>query len=131
MAGYSEDLLQLAQSAVSPIPDGATFHEKLNRMCGDQIAIAPQIKDGLITGIDWRVEGCVIVKASAAYLAQRLLHKNIPEILQFISAFKLSFSDASSDLRSGPLAAVYALPARYKCALLPYEALEDFLRNRH
>lgn len=129
MPTYSEEILRLAERNVVPLVEGAPFTERANELCGDRICVSPEIADGIINTLHWKVDGCAILKASAAYLARSVGGKTPIEALNLISAFRTSFDDEQSEFRSGPLSAVYRLPARYKCALLPWQACEDFLRQ--
>lgn len=128
MPTYSEDILRLAEITPVEIANGAPFAETANRLCGDKIRISLDIKDDTITQVHWHSEGCAILRASAAFLARSLAQKTIPETTELIRAFSESFEQENS-FRQSPLAAVYQLPARYKCALLPWQAAENFLRE--
>ncbi|MCS6971876.1 MAG: iron-sulfur cluster assembly scaffold protein [Turneriella sp.] len=125
---YPQTLLGLAATPANPIPEGITPAQRINRLCGDSASFYCAIEDGTIRGVHWHAEGCLIVRASAAWLAQNLAGKSVQAALDWISDFRNSFLP-NGQRSEHPLAAVYALPARYKCALLPFEACEDFLRQ--
>lgn len=129
MPSYPENLLRLAEVIPAPLPEQAAATELANRLCGDRIALSIKLVDNRIAKMFWQVEGCVIIKASAAYLAHSIDGQEFAAALKWISEFKNSFAPEARRLES-PLAAVYQLPARYKCALLPFEACENFLRER-
>lgn len=129
MPSYPESLLRLAEITPTPIPVGSPTKEIANPLCGDRIAVSAQITDGRVVDFFWQVEGCIILKASAAYLAHSIKGQELALALDWIFAFKNSFAPKAQH-GQGPLAAVYRLPARYKCALLPFEACENFLRER-
>ena len=120
MPTYSEDILRLAEANVLPLAEGEPRVELANRLCGDRIVIGAEIREGRIIDIHWQSEGCAILKASAAYLARTLKGKSLAASFENITGFMRSFE---AD-------AVYNLPARYKCALLPWQACENFLRER-
>lgn len=130
MASYSTALLDLAAHEPVAIPEGARFAERRNPLCGDRIALSPNIEGGIIRGLRWRIEGCAILRASAAYLAEHIRDKRIDECIEYIDAFNRSFTEDAfrKKFSESALAPVYELPARFKCALLPWVALEDFLR---
>lgn len=129
MPTYSDELLRLAEVDPTPIPEGAAVVERANRLCGDRVLVSPDIQDKTIISLRWHAEGCAILKAAAAYLARGIRGKDIESALAWITEFKESFSSEAEHL-PGAMAAVYKLPARYRCALLPFEACEDFLRQR-
>jgi nitrogen fixation NifU-like protein len=126
MPTYSDDILRLAETTPIDIAAGAPVAEAANRLCGDKVKVSLDTRGDLITQVHWHVEGCAILRASAAYLARSLTEKTIPESAEIIRSFSESF-ELENSFRQGPLAAVYKLPARYKCALLPWQAAKDFL----
>jgi|JI8StandDraft_1071087.scaffolds.fasta_scaffold37192_2 nitrogen fixation NifU-like protein len=130
MPTYSEDILRLAEANVIPLVTGEPRFELANRLCGDRITIGADIRQGCVHEIHWQIEGCAILKASAAHLARTLRGNSLAEGLENISAFMRSFEAGGVASPQGPMAAVYSLPARYKCALLPWQACENFLRER-
>jgi nitrogen fixation NifU-like protein len=129
MPTYSDELLRLAEITPTPIPEGALVVERANRLCGDRILVSPDIQDKTIVALRWHSEGCAILKAAAAYLARGIRNKDVESAITWITQFKDSFQNEATQL-PGAMAAVYKLPARYRCALLPFEACEDFLRQR-
>ncbi|MBS0617420.1 MAG: iron-sulfur cluster assembly scaffold protein [Spirochaetes bacterium] len=128
MQTYSDELLRLAETTPIKIPVGVIVSEHANKLCGDRIAVAPAIIGNHIREIRWRVEGCAILKASAAFMARTLKEQSLNAAYVAIERFEKSF-DEENDLRQSALAPIYRLPARYKCALLPWLALKDFLRE--
>ena len=129
MPTYSEDILRLAETTPIPIPGGAQTSEMNNRLCGDAISVAVEWNGPVIQQVFWKVEGCAILKASAAHMAKTLRGKSSAAALTITGQFMQSFEGETLYLK-GPLAAVYDLPARYKCALLPWLACENLLRNQ-
>ncbi len=129
MPTYSDELLRLAEVVPAPIPEGAAVVERANRLCGDRVVVSPEIQGNVVVALRWHSEGCAILKAGAAYLARGIRGKDTTTALAWITEFKDSFNSEAAHL-PGAMAAVYGLPARYKCALLPFEACEDFLRQR-
>lgn len=129
MPTYSDELLRLAEVAPTPIPEGAAVMERANRLCGDRVVVSPEIDDGIVVALRWHSEGCVILKAAATYLARGIRGQSVAAALAWISKFKNSFNSEVAHL-PGAMAGVYKLPARYRCALLPFEACENFLRDR-
>jgi nitrogen fixation NifU-like protein len=128
MPTYSDDILRLAETTPVAIANGAITADLANRLCGDRITIAADWDNALIRQIEWEVEGCAILKASAAYLARTLKGKDRVQVADLLAQFAASFG-AENIFRTGPLAAVYKLPSRYKCALLPWQACENLLRE--
>ena len=128
MATYSDEILRLAEITPIAIPPGAERVELANQLCGDRVAVSLALHDGVIAWVGWESEGCAILRASAAYLSRTLNGKSLREAAEAAEQFQLSFEQDNA-FRTGPLAPVYKLPARFKCALLPWQAFENLLRK--
>ena len=128
MKTYSDEILRLAELKPIPIREGEPHTDLANRLCGDRISVSLTLNGENIEAMRWHAEGCAILCASAAYAAQLLPGKKYEEGLHLIQDFFSSF-DQQNEFCEGALAAVYTLPGRYKCALLPWQAAENFLRE--
>lgn len=128
MPAYSEEMMHLAARPQAELAAGMRTAELFNRLCGDHIIVGVTDERGRIGQVGWNAEGCAVLKASAAYLSQTLSGKTLAEAGEMASRFAASFEKAN-EFNAGPLAGVYALPARHKCALLPWLAFENLLRD--
>jgi|GEM_PF-3236921 len=128
MATYSDEILRLAEITPIAIPPGAVRAELANQLCGDRVAVSLALHDGVIAWVGWESEGCAILRASATYLSRTLSGKSLPEATDLVQQFQESFEHENL-FNTGALAPVYKLPARYKCALLPWQAFENLLRE--
>ncbi len=128
MPTYSDEILRLAEITPIAIPAGARRAELANELCGDRVAVSLALHDGAIAWVGWESEGCAILRASATYLSRTLSGKSLAEAADLVQKFGESF-DQDNLFRTGALAPVYKLPARYKCALLPWQAFENLLRE--
>ena len=82
-----------------------------NPLCGDQIRITAQVKDGKVTKLSFTAEGCAVSKASASLYTEEVKGKTF----EAISA--MTPEDVVGLLE------VVLTPARTKCALLVYQTL--------
>ena len=128
MATYSDEILRLAEITPIAIPPGAHRAALANQLCGDRVVVSLAMHDGVIAWVGWESEGCAILRASATYLSRTLNGKTLTEAQALVQEFEESF-EHDNQFRSGALAPVYKLPARYKCALLPWQACENLLRE--
>lgn len=128
MPTYSEDILRLAETTPVLIQPGLPISELANRLCGDKVSVALDLEGESIRQVEWNVEGCAILKASAAYLARNLRGKRKEEASELVLHFMESF-EKENEFRQGPMAAVYKIPARYKCAILPWQACLALLKK--
>lgn len=128
MPTYSDEILRLAEITPIAIPPGAHRAALANQLCGDRVAVSLAMHDGVIAWVAWESEGCAILRASATYLSRTLSGKSLAEAADLVHQFEDSF-EHENVFRTGALAPVYNLPARYKCALLPWQAFENLLRE--
>ena len=113
-------------------------HE-LNPFCGDRVHL--EIKMGsqnrvLETRAD--SEGCSIIQASASMLSDLLKGKTLEEIAGLAITFRSMMEgkeiEVESKVQLGELDALQVVrryPVRIKCALLPWTALEEGLKEFH
>ena len=81
-------------------------------LCGDEINIGIKIENNEIKEIKFNCEGCAISKASASIVSEKIIGKNIKDIMKLEKEFVL-------DLLKIPLN-----PMRIKCAMLFLRALQ-------
>ncbi len=105
--------------------------EMKNPLCGDEIGLQVSFDGDQISDVKFSGRGCSISQASASMMTQLLKGKTRAEIDSLRTRFRdlmLGASEATDEL--GPLrslAGVARFPARVKCALLAWNALESAL----
>ncbi len=112
---------------------------ELNPFCGDLIDLQLRLNgDGAVDGVFANSEGCSIIQASASLMSEAVMGKTAEEIEALSGRFR-SFlrSRREEDPQSVPalgdlcaLGVVRQYPVRVKCALLPWTALEEAIRQR-
>lgn len=117
--------------------EGATgeIHMR-NPTCGDEIRLMIRVADGVVEDARFTGEGCSISQASASMMTDRLKGKSIEEAVALARRFtEMMHGDpeaardrAMGDLRA--LAGVAKFPARVKCALLGFDALQETLKQK-
>lgn len=102
-----------------------------NPVCGDQITLQMKVVDGVIEAVRFSGQGCSISQASASMMAQILEGSSLEEA-DAVSARFLQMMhgdpEAARDRKLGDLRAlegVAKFPARVKCALLAWNALQE------
>jgi nitrogen fixation protein NifU and related proteins len=106
-----------------------------NPVCGDEIWLQLRIRDGRIEDARFLGTGCSISQASVSMMTQLLKGKTVDEALALDRRFTAMMhgdQDAAADkalrdLRA--LAGVSKFPARIKCALLGWNALEEAVKG--
>jgi nitrogen fixation NifU-like protein len=116
--------------------------EGFNPLCGDEIVVFLDVKDGLVDDIRIAGQGCSISQSSASMMSAAVKGKTIDEVRAITRAFKAMMSiheqsldgdggdesDAAgdADVKLGDLEAlrgVVKFPVRIKCATLSWNTL--------
>lgn len=102
-----------------------------NPLCGDQLELQVTFDDaGAVRAVRFRGEGCSISLATASMMTELVEGKTREEIDELAARFaRMLEGDTSAtademlgDLRA--LSGVARVPARIKCALLPWDAIK-------
>ena len=108
--------------------------EGLNPLCGDHIWIGVVVDGDRVANVAFEGQSCAICKASASMMTTNVKGKSVSEAEQLIREFrdmatgKLDVSQQPNHLgRLSVFAGVKDLPARVKCAILPWHTLHAAL----
>jgi len=110
--------------------------EMKNPLCGDEIGLQVAFDGDSVSDLRFSGRGCSISLASASMMTQLVKGKSTEEIEAIRTRFRdlmLGDASASNEKELGPLRAlsgVARFPARVKCALLAWNALETALAER-
>jgi nitrogen fixation protein NifU and related proteins len=108
--------------------------EMKNPLCGDEIGLQVSFDGDQIREVKFSGRGCSISQASASMMTQLLKGKTRAEIDSIRTRFRdLMLGTAATTDELGPLralAGVARFPARVKCALLAWNALESALTQQ-
>ena len=117
------------------MPECTCSAEGNNPMCGDEVEVFARVKDGKLADVSFQGQGCAISRASASLMTGKTKDQT-PEQVRDLSAQvrgMLLDSAAEPPRELGDLVAlsgVRKFPARIKCAMLPWHALEAALDGR-
>lgn len=108
--------------------------EGVNPLCGDELVLYLEVKDGKVEGISIKSRGCSINTASGSMMTEAVKGLPVERVQELIDSFKCMMlkSEASSipeefeDLEA--LQGVKKYPVRIKCALLPWNTLIEGLQ---
>lgn len=105
--------------------------EMNNPVCGDEITLRLRIEDGLVADVRFTGQGCSISQASASMMTDRLKGRSLADS-RLLAARFLELMHGSEEAATDPmlgdlraLAGVSKFPVRIKCALLPWNALDE------
>lgn len=110
--------------------------EMKNPLCGDEITLQVAFNANGVGDLRFSGRGCSISQASASMMTQLVKGKDVSEINALRHRFRemmLGDATALTDEKLGSLRAlsgVARFPARVKCALLAWNALESALAGR-
>lgn len=102
-----------------------------NPVCGDDILLQVQVREGRIAEIRFSGHGCAISQAAASMMSEHALGKTWDEVHAVAGRFRemihgdetAARDKALGDMRA--LAGVAKLPRRVKCAMLAWDALDE------
>ncbi|MBA3343126.1 MAG: SUF system NifU family Fe-S cluster assembly protein [Gemmatimonadaceae bacterium] len=107
-----------------------------NPLCGDEIYLHVAFDGDAVRDLKFTGRGCSISQASASMMTQLIKGKSAAEIEPLRDRFRdmvMGKADASEDASLGSLrslSGVAKFPARVRCALLAWNALETALAER-
>ena len=114
--------------------EGADVEQRVfNPLCGDEVTVYANLRDGGLTEVAFTGRGCAISQASASMLAESLNGKDLGEAETEIAAFMEMMRGAEENEELGELAALKAIiqaPNRIRCATLAWEAMRRGLEER-
>ncbi|CAB4540564.1 MAG: Fe-S cluster assembly sulfur transfer protein SufU [Actinomycetes bacterium] len=119
------------------LPPPATHAVGHNPLCGDEIEVYLDVRDGVVHDIKVGGQGCSISQSSASMMSQAVKGKTVDEVRALVHRFKsmmsieeLDDADASVEVKLGDLEAlqgVVKFPVRIKCAVLSWNTLTEAL----
>ncbi|MFN2601356.1 MAG: Fe-S cluster assembly sulfur transfer protein SufU [Gemmatimonadaceae bacterium] len=117
--------------------EGATTSVTMkNPLCGDEVALHVLLDGDKVSDLKFSGRGCSISQASASMMTQLVKGKSAAEVKQLGETFRdmvMGATDANDQSVEKSLGSLRALggvsrfPARVKCALLAWNALETAL----
>ena len=117
------------------MPDCTCHADGVNPLCGDEVQVFVQVEDGKLSDVAFQGQGCAISRASASMMTGKTKGKTETEARGLAARVRdmLVGPEAEPPRDLGDLAAlsgVRKFPARIKCAMLPWHALEAALDGR-
>jgi nitrogen fixation NifU-like protein len=116
------------------LPHPSHHAEGFNPLCGDQIDLDLDVRDGVIDQIKFEGHGCAISTASASLMTEILTGKTIAQAEELFESFHDALTkEQCDDIEAlGKLAVLMGVkdyPARIKCATLAWHALHAALNR--
>ncbi|MBI4061981.1 MAG: SUF system NifU family Fe-S cluster assembly protein [Elusimicrobia bacterium] len=102
----------------------------VNPVCGDELEITAELKDGKVSKLRYSGHGCVISQASAAMMAEAIEGAEISKAKALVAAFKKMMLENGAVSALPPelehvasLEGVRKFPLRVKCATLGWNTV--------
>ena len=125
------------------LPPPAVRAEGHNPLCGDEIQVYLDVKDGVISDVKIGGQGCSISQSSASMMSAAVKGKSVDEVRNLVRRFKhmMSIEEEGNDADTTPideskplgdleaLQGVVKFPVRIKCATLAWNTLLDGLNQ--
>ncbi len=117
------------------MPDCTCSAEGNNPLCGDEVEVFARVEGDKLADVSFQGQGCAISRASASLMTGKTKDKTTDEARALSVQVRgmLLGPEAEPPRELGDLAAlsgVRKFPARIKCAMLPWHALEAALAGR-
>ncbi len=119
------------------LPEPAIKAEGHNPLCGDEITVYLDVRDGIVNDIKLSGHGCSISQASSSLMSAAVKGKTIEQVRNTIATFKqlMTLEEGAENepvnLRQlgeiAALAGVVKFPVRIKCATLAWNTLVQAL----
>lgn len=118
-----------------PLADPDVVAEGYNPLCGDEVELGLQFKNGVVSDLSFRGRGCSISQASGSMLTEAVIGKPVTEVRRLVDLFTAMVTDPEEEPAAelGDLEALHGVakfPVRVKCATLSWHTLVDGLDQR-
>ncbi|HEY9279375.1 MAG TPA: SUF system NifU family Fe-S cluster assembly protein [Eoetvoesiella sp.] len=141
MSSLQPDLRELYQEVIfdhnrhprnfHAMPEPSHAADGYNPLCGDQLTVYLQVKDGMVEDISFVGQGCAISTASASLMTEAVKGRAVSEVEALFRDFHAMLTDAQPEGRDfgklEVLSGVREFPARVKCATLAWHTLHNAL----
>jgi nitrogen fixation NifU-like protein len=109
--------------------EGGSHAAGHNPMCGDRVSVYVRLEDGKVAEARFTGNGCAISKASASMMTDAVTGRTPDEVRAMFSTFQEMVTGRSEpdEDKMGKLvvlSGVSEYPARVKCAMLAWHALQ-------
>lgn len=107
-----------------------------NPLCGDNITLYLEVRDGVISDASFEGEGCAISTASASLMTEAVKGKSVAQAAELHDSFQKMLTGVNGNGANGNgigklavFAGVREFPVRVKCATLAWHSLKAALDN--
>lgn len=132
---YQAEILRLAKDGRGNqrLEDADGSARVDNPLCGDRVTVDLKLKDGKISAVGHRVQGCALCEASAALIRQHAIGESLAgletvrrQVLEYLTGARDGDLDWP-ELQS--FAPVREFKSRHECVRLPFDAALNALKD--
>lgn len=128
---YGEAIKALAARGPGSLPEPHAAATLDNPLCGDRVTVEVRLEDGRVTAVGHRVSGCLLCRASASALSERVGGMEAKDAGHLADEVRAMLK-AEAEPPFAALAVflpVRAHKSRHDCVLLPFNALAKALQG--
>lgn len=119
------------------VPETATnLADGHNPLCGDQVTVYLDVRDGIVQSARFMGSGCAISVASASIMTEAVQGKTVAEAETIFEQFHRAMTEdcpegpiTGEDSELDALSGVKEFPIRVKCATLPWHTMRAALHG--
>jgi nitrogen fixation protein NifU and related proteins len=114
-------------------PEAGLILDAYNSLCGDKFKLYLDVQEGRVVQASFSGYGCAVSKAATSVLMEKIQGKTLEEVKDLVKGyFEVVKTDQESTDEEDLLAfaAAKKFPGRLKCAVLSWEALEEYLEEK-
>lgn len=135
---YSQSIKDhnLSQHNKYPLENATVILPGKNPSCGDEITLYLNIEDGIIVDASFTGIGCAISQASVSIMIDQIRDKKVSEakelsdlFLNMIRNTPLTEDELEKLDEAVALSNISTMPARVKCATMPWHTLATAIRD--
>jgi nitrogen fixation NifU-like protein len=120
------------------LPDATQKSEGFNPLCGDHIWLYLKVADDKVENIGFQGKSCAICQASASIMTAQVKGKSVSDAEQLVQDFRSIILGKPEDVSAAnkenryfaAFAGIANLPARVKCAVLPWHTLHSAFHDQ-
>ena len=113
-------------------PEAGLILDAYNSLCGDKFKLYLDVQEGRVVQASFSGYGCAVSKAATSVLMEKIQGKTLEEVKDLVQGyFEAIKTDQESTAEEELLAfaAAKKFPGRLKCAVLSWEAVEEYLEE--
>lgn len=114
-------------------PEAGLILDAYNSLCGDKFKLYLDVQEGRVVQASFFGYGCAVSKAATSVLMEKMQGKTLEEVRDLVEGyFKVTKTDEelATDEDLLAFAAAKKFPGRLKCAVLSWEAVEEYLEEK-